>query len=185
MLSRSLTDDVELRALEPWQAEEFAAHVAAARDHLMEWLPWGDAATEVDGARALLQRYADAQARGEGRILGIWVKGRLMGGVLFRVWEQRSDMCELGVWLAPEAVGRGLVTRASTVMIDWAFGVRGMHRVEWRCAVGNTKSSAVAKRLGMTKEGVLREAAPLNGVRHDIELWAVLASEWPQTSSRG
>jgi ribosomal-protein-serine acetyltransferase len=185
MLSRSLTDDAELRALEPWQAEEFAAHVAAATDHLAEWLPWGATAAEVGFAEKLLQRYADAQARGEGRILGIWVEGKLAGGVLFRVWEQAMGMCELGVWLAPEVVGRGLITRASTVMIDWAIRVRGMHRVEWRCAAANTRSSAVAKRLGMTKEGVLREAAPLNGVRHDIELWAVLASEWTQRSSRG
>ena len=43
--------------------------------------------------------------------------------------------------------------------------------------------SAVARRLGMTREGVLREAAPLHGVRHDIELWAVLASEWAQVES--
>lgn len=181
MLSMPLTDDAELRALEPWQASEFAAHVAAARDHLMEWLPWGDGAAEEDGARTLLQRYADRQAAGEGRILGIWVDGKLAGGVLFRVWEQSMGNCELGVWLAPEFVGRGLVTRASTVMIDWAIGARGMHRVEWRCATGNVRSSAVARRLGMTKEGVLRAASPLRGVRHDIEVWSVLATEWPTT----
>jgi len=179
MLFMPLTDDAELRALEPWQAPEFARHVAAARDHLMEWLPWGESAAEVEGAEKLLQRYADAQARGEGRILGIWVDDKLVGGALFRVWEQSMGMCDLGVWLAPEAVGRGLITRASTVMIDWAFRVRGMHRVEWRCATGNTRSSAVARRLGMTREGVLREAFPLRGVRHDTEVWAVLASEWP------
>ncbi|MBB4906344.1 GNAT family N-acetyltransferase [Actinophytocola algeriensis] len=179
MLSLPLTDDAELRALEPWQAPEFAAHVAAAREHLMEWLPWGTSAASDEGAAQLLQRYADAQARGEGRILGIWVGGKLMGGVLFRVWEQSRGMCELGVWLAPEAVGRGLVTRASRVMIEWAFRERGIHRVEWRCATGNARSSAVARRLGMTREGVLREAFPLHGVRHDVELWAILASEWP------
>ena len=179
MLSQQLTDDAELRALEPWQAAEFAAHVAGAQSHLMEWLPWGADAAEEAGARALLQRYADAQARGEGRILGIWVDGKLAGGVLFRVWEQSTGMCELGVWLVPSAVGRGLVTRASRVMIEWAFRVRGMHRVEWRCASANVRSSAVARRLGMTREGVLREAFPLRGVRHDVEVWAVLASEWP------
>jgi RimJ/RimL family protein N-acetyltransferase len=183
MLSLPLTDDAELRALEPWQAPEFAAHVAAAGEHLSRWLPWGATATEPDGAAALLQRYADAQARGEGRILGIWVDGVLAGGVLFRVWEAKSGMCELGVWLAPEAVGRGLVTAASTVMIDWALRVRGMNRVEWRCAATNERSSAVARRLGMTREGVLREAFPLNGVRHDVEVWAVLASEWGRRAS--
>lgn len=179
MLSQSLTDHAELRALEPWQAAEFAQHVAVAREHLMEWLPWAESASATEGAARLLQRYADAQARGEGRILGIWVDDKLMGGALFRVWEERMGVCELGVWLAPEAVGRGLITRASTVMIDWAFRARHMNRVEWRCATANTRSSAVARRLGMTREGVLREAFAHNGVRHDTEIWAVLASEWP------
>lgn len=178
MLSLAIDTDAELRALEPWQAEEFAAHVAAAREYLEEWLPWGATAGEPEEAAKLLQRYADAQARGEGRILGIWVDGKLAGGVLFRIWENKTGMCEIGVWLAPEAVGRGLITKAATVMIDWAFHARGMHRVEWRCAATNTRSSAVARRLGMTKEGTLRQAFPLRGVRHDVEVWAVLAPEW-------
>ena len=178
MLSARLADDAELRPLEPWQADEFAGHVAAAVDHLSEFLPWPKGAAEPEGAAAFLQRYADAQARGEGRVLGIWVDDRLMGGVLFRVWENKTGMCEIGVWLAPEAVGRGLVTRACRIMIGWAFSARGMHRVEWRCAATNKRSSAVAERLGMTREGVLREAFPYAGVRQDVEVWAVLSSEW-------
>lgn len=178
MLSLRLSDDAELRALEPWQAPEFARHVEDAQEHLARWLPWGRTAADVEVAEKLLQRYADAQARGEGRILGIWVDGKLAGGVLFRVWENARGMCELGVWLAPEAVGRGLITRAATEMIDWAFHARGMHRVEWRCAPENERSSAVARRLGMTKEGTLRESFEHNGVRHDTEVWAVLAPEW-------
>lgn len=87
-------------------------------------------------------------------------------------------MCEIGVWLAPEAVGRGLVTGAVRHMIDWAVGVRGMARVEWLTATINDRSIAVAKRLGMTLDGVLRRAFPLNGVRHDFEVWSVLADEW-------
>lgn len=178
MLSTRLTDDAELRPLEPWQAEEFAQHIAAAQDYLSEFLPWPRVTAEPEGAAAFLQRYADAQARNEGRVLGIWVEDKLMGGILFRVWDNKTGVCELGVWLAPEAVGRGLVTRAATIMIDWAFRARGMHRVEWRCTPANTRSGAVAARLGMTKEGVLREAFPYDGVRQDSELWAVLASEW-------
>ena len=84
----------------------------------------------------------------------------------------------VGVWLAPEAVGRGLVTRAVRHMIDWAVGVRGMERVEWRTVPANERSVAVARRLGMTRDGVLRSAAPLGGTRHDLEVWALLASDW-------
>ncbi|MFL6120375.1 GNAT family N-acetyltransferase [Actinophytocola sp.] len=179
MLSLRLAGDAELRALEPWQAEELAEHVAAAQEFLDPWLPWVDSVATPDGAARLLQRYADAQARGEGRIFGIWVDGKLSGGVLFRVWDAATGVCEVGVWLAPEVTGQGLVTRAVTHMIDWAFHVRGMHRVEWRCASTNEPSRRTAQRLGMTLDGTLREASQHKGKRYDVEVWSVLAAEWP------
>lgn len=54
-----------------------------------------------------------------------------------------------------------------------------MHRVEWHVSSANKKSLAVAERLGMTREGVLRQTHPHRGVRQDTEIWAVLADEWP------
>src|SRR5262245_13634104 len=144
MLSLRLTDDAELRALEPWHAEEFAQHVAAAEEYLAPWLRWGRSANNPAGATAVLQRYADDQARGAGRCFGIWVDGKLSGGTLFRIWDDEQAMCELGVWLAPEVTGRGLITKAAGLMIDWAFQVRDMHRVEWRCAATNEPSRRVA-----------------------------------------
>jgi ribosomal-protein-serine acetyltransferase len=75
-------------------------------------------------------------------------------------------------------VGRGLVTRAVRVIIDWAVEERGIHRVEWLVSAANEPSIAVARRLGMTKEGVLRESDVHRGKRRDIEIWSVLAPEW-------
>jgi len=60
-------------------------------------------------------------------------------------------------------------------MIDWAIGTRGLARVEWHCAVDNQRSIAVAQRLGMTREGVLRSAFSLDGARQDVEVWSLLA----------
>lgn len=181
MLSRPLADDAELRALEPWLVDEFAQHIEAAREYLEPWLPLVKRASEPDGARSLLQHYADAQARGEGRIMGIWINDKLSGGVLFRIWENNTGMCELGVWLAPEATGQGLITKAATAMLDWAFHVRGMHRAEWRCNPANERSSAVARRLGMKLDGTLRESFVHNDEHHDVQVWSVLATEWPAT----
>ena len=74
--------------------------------------------------------------------------------------------------------GHGLITQAGRTLLDWALTVRGLHRAEWHCRADNERSSAVAKRLGMTLEGVRREAWLYGGVRHDKQVWAVLASEW-------
>lgn len=180
MLTYPLGDGAELRPLEPWQAGDFAAFIEQNRSHLADWLPWATSITDAASARAFLQGYADRQAADGGRIYGLWLDGVLAGGTLFRVFDPRASSCEVGVWLAAEAEGRGLITRAVRGMIDWAVRERGMMRVEWRTVPANARSIAVAKRLGMTQEGVLRRAFELNGVRHDIEIWALLAQDWPR-----
>jgi RimJ/RimL family protein N-acetyltransferase len=174
VLTHPLGEGAELRALEPWRAEEFAAHVARERDHLAPWLPWARSITDAAGARAFLQNYADRQAADGGRIYGLWVDGTLSGGTLFRVFDAPSGVCEIGVWAAAGVQGRGLIGRAARHMIDWAVTERGMSRVEWRCVPDNTRSIAAARRLGMTREGVLRGAFPFGGVRHDIEVWSLV-----------
>jgi ribosomal-protein-serine acetyltransferase len=63
-------------------------------------------------------------------------------------------------------------------MIDWVFRVRGLARVEWLTDPRNARSAAVARRLGFTREGLLRSSFVLGEERRDTEVWAVLAGEW-------
>jgi ribosomal-protein-serine acetyltransferase len=179
MFGISLGDDgALLRPLEPWQAGELLENMDRGREFIGEHIGLADAVTDLESARAYLQGYAEKAASDTGRICGIWVDGKLVGGVLFRLMDIERGYAEAGCWLEPAAVGRGLVTRAARVLIDWAIEERGVHRVEWVVSVANQASIAVAKRLGMTKEGVLREFYPHRGRRSDMELWSVLAPEW-------
>jgi RimJ/RimL family protein N-acetyltransferase len=179
MFALPLTAEAVLRPLEPWHAAEFLANIDRARAHILPWVGRGFVATDPESARAVLQRYADSHARDNGGIYGIWLDGRLVGGVMLVSFDTRSGTCEAGCWLEPEAEGRGLITRAVGVLIDWAFRERGMHRVEWHTLATNVRSIRVAERLGMRREAVLREADLRDGVRTDVEIWAILASEWP------
>ncbi len=178
MFAISLGDEAELRPIEPWQAPEFLAHVERAREYAGPWVPFTVAVDDLDSARGHLQRYADKQAADTGRLYGIWLAGTLVGGVLFRIFDTATESCELGVWLEPSAAGRGLVNKASRIVVDWAVEERGMHRVEWLVSSRNDRSKAAAARLGFTRDGVLRESFPWQGVRHDMEVWSVLAPEW-------
>ncbi|MGW5732731.1 MULTISPECIES: GNAT family N-acetyltransferase [Streptomyces] len=178
MFAISLDEGAELRPIEPWQAEEFLAHVERAREYAGPWVPLTVRVKDLASARELLQMFADRQAADTGRLYGLWLEGTLVGGVLFRIFDTATECCEVGVWLEPSAAGRGLITRASRIVVDWAVDERGMHRVEWMASSANAPSIAVAKRLGMTKDGVLRESFPWQGVRHDMEVWSVLAPEW-------
>ncbi|MEV6993599.1 GNAT family protein [Streptomyces sp. NPDC093228] len=179
MYAISLGDDgAELRPLEPWHAEEFLAHLDRGRDFVTEHIPFGAGATDVASAREILQSYADKRAADGGSLHGLWLEGKLVGGVLFRVFDAAGGTCEVGCWLEPDGTGRGLVTRAMRVLIDWAIDERGIQRVEWYASSANIPSINVARRLGMSRDGVLRQRFLYRGVRQDTEVWSVLAPEW-------
>jgi RimJ/RimL family protein N-acetyltransferase len=183
VFSLQLKENARLEPLEPWQAEEFAAHLDRAREHIRPWVSAAFVGEGVEGARATLRRYAERQAADSGRIFGIRLDGVLVGGVLFVDFDAARGSCEIGCWLEPSAVGHGLVTRACAALLDWAFTTRGLHRAQWRCRADNTRSSAVAERLGMVREGVLREHWPYEGTRYDKEIWAILARDWVTRST--
>ncbi|MEU8526295.1 MULTISPECIES: GNAT family N-acetyltransferase [Streptomyces] len=178
MFAISLGDDAELRPLEPWQAGELLAAMDRGREYVGRFIALPDFVTDLDSARTYLRTYADKAANDTGRLWGIWADGTLVGGVLFRTFDVQFGTAEAGCWLEPAAVGKGLVTRATRAIIDWAVEERGIHRVEWLVASENEASINVARRLGMTKDGVLRESYPYRGKRHDMEVWSVLAPEW-------
>lgn len=177
MFALSLTPTAELRQLEPWNAEEFASHMSRAREHIRPWVGPSFVTEGVDAARATLTRYAEKTAQDGARIYGIWLDGTLVGGVMFVEFSSVAGTCEIGCWLEPSAEGRGLITAACTALLDWAFGERDIHRAEWRCRADNERSAAVAKRLGMTFEGVAREAWKVGEVFHDKQVWSILSSE--------
>jgi len=166
-----------LRPLEPWQAEEFLTHIDRARATVDPWIPWAARSSDLGSARATLQKYADMQARDAGRIYGIWLEEVLVGGCMFVSFDVDSGVAEIGCWLEPAATGRGLITRAVQLMIDWAIRDRGLHRVEWHCRPDNTASSAVARRLGMHLDGVLRGEFSYRGARHDTQVWSLIAAD--------
>ncbi|MCX2967319.1 MULTISPECIES: GNAT family N-acetyltransferase [Streptomyces] len=171
-------DGAELRPLEPWHAEEFFAHIDRGREFIGRYVGLADAVGDLEAGRAFLREYADKAAADTGRLYGIWADGALVGGVLFRTMDVAQGTAEAGCWLEPSAVGRGLVTRAARTIIDWAVERRGVHRIEWHASARNVPSVAVARRLGMTRDGVLRESYLRRGERHDMEVWSVLAPEW-------
>ncbi|RKS93502.1 RimJ/RimL family protein N-acetyltransferase [Microbacterium sp. AG790] len=177
MFRREFTPTAELRPLEVWHAEEFAAHLDRAREHIRPWVGASFVTDTVDGARATLQRYAQSAADDGGRLYGIWSDGQLVGGVMFVSFSAPAGQCEIGCWLEPAAEGRGLVTAASRVLVDYALRERGLNRAEWRCRADNERSAAVARRLGMTLDGTLRGAWLNGGVFHDKQVWALVRGD--------
>lgn len=166
-----------LRAVHPDDAAAVYALVDASREHLRAWLPWVDSSQQASATREFFEHVAEQRERQTTAAYLILQHGRIAGmiGLHDIEWTNRSFL--IGYWVAARAEGRGLITRACRVLVNVAFEEWGMERAVIQCGVGNNRSSAVARRLGFTLEGVARHAQLLHGEFIDLEVWSLLRAE--------
>jgi RimJ/RimL family protein N-acetyltransferase len=69
-------------------------------------------------------------------------------------------------------------TEAMFLMMERAFGL-GYRRYEWKCDALNAPSCAAAERLGLSFEGVFRQALVYKGRNRDTAWYAAIDKEWP------
>tara|TARA_R110002110_G_scaffold18457_18_gene77372 strand:+ start:1439 stop:2164 length:726 start_codon:yes stop_codon:yes gene_type:complete len=69
-------------------------------------------------------------------------------------------------------------TEAMYLMMKWAFEA-GYRRYEWKCDALNAPSRRAAQRLGLSYEGVFRQATVVKGRNRDTAWFAAIDREWP------
>jgi ribosomal-protein-serine acetyltransferase len=84
--------------------------------------------------------------------------GELVGVIAYNSIEKLNHCATMGYWLAKSQMGRGYMTAAVNALIDEGFQHLELNRIQARVATGNYPSQAVCDRLGLKKEGVLRQA---------------------------
>ncbi|MFQ5564814.1 MAG: GNAT family N-acetyltransferase [Paracoccaceae bacterium] len=70
-------------------------------------------------------------------------------------------------------------TEAMYLMMKWAFEA-GYRRYEWKCDALNAASRRAALRLGLSYEGVFRQATIYKGRNRDTAWYAAIDAEWPR-----
>ncbi len=69
-------------------------------------------------------------------------------------------------------------TEAMVLMMRHAFGL-GYRRYEWKCDALNAPSRAAALRLGLSFEGIFRQAVVIKGRNRDTAWFAATDRDWP------
>lgn len=110
--------------------------------------------------------------------------GELIGDCAARPDGDDPRQAEIGFTIAPGHQGHGHATDAARELLGYLFDQRGKHRVTASCDARNTASARVLERLGLRREGHLRESTWAKGEWTDDLLYAVLSREW-QSSGLG
>ena len=100
-----------------------------------------------------------------------------------RSLEPAFGTAEWGFALASEFWGTGIFVDGAKLIVDFAFEVLGVHRLEARAALKNGRGNGALRKLGAVQEGVLRRSFQRNGEYLDQALWTILEDEWMQAKT--
>jgi ribosomal-protein-alanine N-acetyltransferase len=89
-----------------------------------------------------------------------------------------GDSARLGYYGFVPLLGRGLMTQGLRLVLHHCFHTLNLHRVEALIDPANTRSIALARRVGMRCEGTARKILKVRGTWRDHQRWAMLEEEW-------
>jgi RimJ/RimL family protein N-acetyltransferase len=159
-------------------AELFAANAADAAGRMWTYMPYGPFADEA-GYRAWV---AEVAGRDDPQFHAIVDRahGRALGVASFLRIQPEAGSIEVGHIACSPALQRTCAaSEAMVLMMRRAFDELGYRRYEWKCDALNAASCAAARRLGLTYEGVFRQATVYKNRNRDTAWFAALDQEWP------
>ncbi len=170
--------DTELHLLTEHDAAAIFSLVEQYRPYLRQWLSWVDYTRSVEDERAFIRTLQAQYIENNGFACAIWYRGQIAGTISYHPINWAQHKVEIGYWLAAPFQGKGLMTKSCQAMVTYAFDTLKLNKVEIRCAIGNTRSSAIPQRLGFRFEGVIKQGEWLYDHFVDLFLYGMFASEW-------
>jgi RimJ/RimL family protein N-acetyltransferase len=163
--------DLVLRPKTPADAD---ALTAACQDpEIPRWTAVPSPYTRADAERFIVASEAEAAAGKAANLLAVDARdGSLLGSFSVLELDRTPGSGEIGYWVAAEARGRGVATRAVQLLADWAREELGLTRIEILAHLDNAPSRKVAEKAGFRDTG---EVKPCPRAAHDDPVYAVYA----------
>lgn len=183
MFEYNVNSQVSLKLIDYQDTETLFQLISTSRKHLEEWGSWVQKIQTEEDTEQLIKKYLLQYAGKKGMHFLIKYKNKPVGTISLKQlsWDVKSG--EIGYWLSPDFVGKGIVAQATEVMLAYGFNDINLHKIEIWAADENEKSKQVPERLGFVKEGVRRDNEFLNGRFYTMVIYGLLKTEWLETRS--
>ena len=171
---------VLLRRFQPADVVEFVAYRSCAE--VARFQSW-DAPYPRDEGERFIQEIANEHPDTAGAwfqfAVALRSTGQMIGDCAAMPHADDPRQCDIGFTISAEHQGHGYATEAVRMLLSYLFTARGKHRVTAYCDARNAASIALLERLGMRREGHLRESTWAKGEWTDDLLYGLLRDEWP------
>jgi RimJ/RimL family protein N-acetyltransferase len=164
-----------------------AVHAYTSDPAVVQYMPFGPT-TETETREHLSQCLATA-AEHPRRIYELAVvlraENHLIGTATLALDPQDRRYAAFSYLLHRQYWGQGYATEAMRTLFNFGFRVLQLHRLEDTCDTRNRASARVMEKLGMRREGHLRESFWKDGEWYDEYIYGILAREWSMEPETG
>ena len=171
------TERLSLRAIKKSDLNDI--HEYASNSKTSQFLLW-EKHTSVEYTKKFVDIVLTKYKFGEYHDWAIVLKEnqKMIGTCGFTRIDGENSIAEIGYVLNPTYWGYGLATEAAKKIVDFAFNVLGVNRVEARFLFGNEASLNVMRKIGMKFEGYLREYQLVKGSYRTVGISSILKREY-------
>ncbi len=130
-------------------------------------------------AEEWISTHAEAFEHEQGVSLAIELlpDGPLIGAIGLML-HLKHEWAELGYWIGVPYWNRGYCTEAAREVLRYGFQEMGLNRIQARYMPKNPASGRVMEKIGMQREGVLRQSLKRFGEIEDAVMYSILRSEY-------
>lgn len=170
--------NITLKEIELSDAADIFNTLVSQREYLGKWLPFVELTKELEDTEAFVRSAVDSPQKENEPVFVIHFNGEFAGLVGFRDTDMINRKTEIGYWLSESFQKKGIIIQSVRFLLEFAFVGLDMNRIQIRCAVNNTRSSNIPKKLGFKFEGIEREGELFpNGTFRDLEVYSLLDKE--------
>lgn len=176
--ARLETERLILRRFTPDDAEEMYNNWACDGE-VTKYLTW-QPHKSADATQALLSEWSARYKNDNYYNWGIEIKetGELIGNISVVSMKEYISEAELGWCMGRRWWGQGIMPEAAREVLRYLFSEVGINRIIAGHDVSNLKSGRVMQKIGMMREGTLRQAGLNNTGIVDMVLYSILREEY-------
>ncbi len=179
-----VNEHIILKEISRNDAADIFYTINSQRSYLETWLPFVAYANEPADTEAFIESVLANQEENREYVFVIRYDDEFAGIIGFKDTDKINRKTEIGYWLSKHFQKKGIITLSLKQLLKLAFDKLEINRVQIRCAVGNTASSNIPKRLGFIFEGIEREGEHLRTGRYsDLEVYSLLKRDYKSFST--
>ncbi|CAG9623625.1 GNAT family N-acetyltransferase [Sutcliffiella rhizosphaerae] len=160
------------------EADWIDVHKYASQYIVCKYQPWGPN-TEEDSQVFVNQIIRDASSAERTRFaFAVLYNEKMIGSGEINIRDFTNKVGEVAYIVNPDYWGKGIATDIAKLLINFGFKKLNLHRIYATCDPRNVGSAKVLEKVGMIKEGRIRENLLIKDGWRDSLLYSVLEHEW-------